>query len=196
MKLRKTKNTYILIRHGEAHHNVKNVISSTYESSFHYPLTVHGITQIVDLVQSLPEIDLIVSSDYLRTNQTAEIVRSAYPEALITFDPRLRERFMGDFEGKSYQKSVEALDEKPQQWSLSLYHTEPYSKVASRALRVIDDLERQYYHKTIVLVSHKVPLTIIQRFLLGYEGNELSPAHHLQASPLVVGDFVIHSYGL
>lgn len=196
METRKTKNTYILIRHGEAHHNVKNIISSTYESSFEYPLTVHGITQIVDLVQTLPKIDLIVSSDYLRTNQTAEIVRSAYPEALISFDPRLRERFMGDFESKPYAKSVQCLADKPQQWSLSLFGTEPYSKVASRALRVIDDLEGQYYKKTIVLVSHKVPLTIIQRFLLGYEGKELSPAHELSIPPLVVGDFVVHGRGL
>lgn len=196
MNIRKTKNTYILIRHGEAHHNAHNIISSTYESSMRFPLTVHGIAQILELVQTLPEIDLIVSSDYLRTNQTAEIVRSAYPEAFITFDPRLRERFMGDFEGKSYQKSVEALDEKPQQWSLSLFNTEPYSQVAVRALKVIDDLEREYYHKTIVLVSHKVPLTIIQRFLLGYEGKELSPVHMLTIPPLVVGDFVIHSHGL
>ena len=196
MKSRKTKNTYILVRHGEAHHNLRNIISSTYESSFKYPLTVHGITQIVDLVQSLPEVDLIISSDYLRTNQTAEIVRSAFPNALISFDPRLRERFMGEFEGKLYQKSVECLGDKPQQWSMSLFGTESYSKVASRALRVIQDLEGQYYHKTIVLVSHKVPLTIIQRFLLGYEGKELSPSHELSISPLVVGDFVVHSHGL
>ena len=195
MEKRKTKNTYILIRHGEAHHNIRNIISSTYESSFKYPLTVHGITQIVDLVQTLPNIDLIVSSDYLRTNQTAEIVRSAYPDALISFDPRLRERFMGDFEGQPYTKSVESMGGKPQQWSMSLFHAESYSHVASRALRVLNDLENQYYKKTIALVSHKVPLTIVQRFLLGCDGKELSPAHELSIPPLVVGDFVIHGRG-
>jgi isoleucyl-tRNA synthetase/8-oxo-dGTP pyrophosphatase MutT (NUDIX family) len=72
----KSKNTYTFIRHGEAYSNIEGVISVIKEND--KGLTENGKKQIQEIANNLKGenkiFDLIISSPYKRTEQTAEIL--------------------------------------------------------------------------------------------------------------------------
>ena len=69
------KNQYFILRHGEALNNLKKIFSC-WPEKFHCPLTLNGQKQIKEIAKKLEKqkIDLIFTSDLLRTKQTAEII--------------------------------------------------------------------------------------------------------------------------
>ena len=68
--VKKSGNKYFLMRHGEAGHNVKNILDLTGDPNNH--LTEKGRKQIKEA--KLDGIDLVFSSPFLRSRETAEIV--------------------------------------------------------------------------------------------------------------------------
>ncbi|MBX4200650.1 histidine phosphatase family protein, partial [Candidatus Parcubacteria bacterium] len=87
----KLNNTYYLLRHGQAISNVENIVSS-WPELFENPLTEKGRGQVEEAAKKLQgkQIDIIISSDILRTKETAQIVAKTLGLP-IEFDPRLRE---------------------------------------------------------------------------------------------------------
>ncbi len=92
----KLKNKYFLMRHGQALSNVKNLISC-WPEAFYNGLTPKGRLEVEKAVKSLKNknIDLIFSSDLLRTKQTAEMIAKEL-KLSPRYDKRLREvKFSG-----------------------------------------------------------------------------------------------------
>ena len=96
----KLNNQYYIFRHGEAVSNKKN-ISSCWPEKFLNPLTKNGKQQIKKAILKIKKlkIDLIFSSDILRTKQTTEIIVKAL-KLRIKFEKRLIEIKTGIFNGK------------------------------------------------------------------------------------------------
>ncbi len=71
----KLLNNYFILRHGEARSNRDGFLSSWPEKK-HNPVTEKGKKQIQKVIPKLKKekIDLIFSSDLLRTKQTAQMV--------------------------------------------------------------------------------------------------------------------------
>lgn len=95
------------VRHGQTEENVANIIQG------HQPgkLTAVGHEQARRVGKRLGEIefDAIYSSDLGRVVETARYVAD-YQKASITYDPRLRERGAGIFEGLPRQELWNAED--------------------------------------------------------------------------------------
>lgn len=92
----KTPSTFTLVRHGESHGNVLNIIQGQLDS----PLTENGERQAAELAASLRDrtFDLAFSSDLLRARRTTEIVALERQLAVNT-TILLREHTMGSMEG-------------------------------------------------------------------------------------------------
>lgn len=162
-RIKKSGNTYLLMRHGEAETNAQGIISGS-ETLYH--LTERGRTQALESAKRLSgrTIDLIITSPMLRTRETAEIVRAYLgltPEQVIV-DPRIREINPGAFEGRSvadyraaYPESADFLDTAPE-------GGETKSDVRQRVGEFIYDLEARYQGKTILIVSHGSPTWTLQ----------------------------------
>ena len=75
-KTKKSGNTYLVMRHGEAESNVRNIVSSKVEGSEAFGLTQNGRTQVETAAQNLETkgVDMIIVSPFARTRETAEIV--------------------------------------------------------------------------------------------------------------------------
>jgi broad specificity phosphatase PhoE len=90
--------TFYLIRHGETEFNVRGITQGHVDS----PLTENGITQAKEAAKLLKDIhfDAIFSSDLLRAQKTAEIIRAERDLAIQTTH-LLRERNFGAGDGKT-----------------------------------------------------------------------------------------------
>ena len=155
------KNKYYLIRHGQALSNVKSVCSC-WPETFENPLTETGVSMVQASVHILRDknIELIFSSDILRAKQTAQIVGEALglePK----FDERLREINFGIYNGSTitgfdshYPDAQARFDETPE-------GGENYADITNRMADFVKDIDGQYQDKTILIVSHEVPLTLL-----------------------------------
>jgi len=95
-------NRYYLMRHGESLANRRGIIVSAPENAIDdYGLTARGAEQVMQaaLNTRLDRNAIIVSSDFKRARETAEIMQNVIDTVeAIQFDTKLRERGFGQFE--------------------------------------------------------------------------------------------------
>jgi isoleucyl-tRNA synthetase len=164
--VKKSGNQYFVMRHGEADHNVKNILSSKSDNPHH--LTPKGEAAVARAVAGLAgsDIDLIIASPFVRTRETAAIAQKALglkSEQLLT-DERLRELQVGSFEGQS---AAVAYAGQP--------GVETHAQVRCRVKELIYELENQYQNKKILLVTHDSPARELADTADSFELAELRP---------------------
>jgi probable phosphoglycerate mutase len=159
------KNRYYGFRHGESQANVEGVIvSDPALGTVRYGLTEKGRRQVHCSISSAGDLDsqtLVVSSDFKRAVETAEIIKEVLGTDPVVLDERLRERDFGGWEGQTLASYAEA-------WLQDAYSpdqpgngTESADAVRLRMQEVIESLEEQYAARNIILVSHGDPLMIL-----------------------------------
>ncbi len=114
-------------------------------------------------------IDRILSSDLQRCLETARAIEGGRGIP-IEVDPRLRERAMGDFEGRLHEELVEALERIAEREGTTFFDARPPNgeslmDVWIRIQPVVEDL-RQSYGSTVV-VTHGGTATLLLAGLLG-----------------------------
>jgi broad specificity phosphatase PhoE len=150
----KLNNQYYLLRHGEARSNKIRIFSS-YPEKFHNPLTNYGKNQIEKLAQKFKKekIDLIFSSDLLRTKQTAEIVAKQL-KLKINFDRRLREINFGAFNNQAEDGWVCFFENEKEKYTKRPKNGENFRDVRKRSLEFLKFINGKYKNKKILIVSH------------------------------------------
>ncbi|OHA90563.1 MAG: hypothetical protein A2832_01040 [Candidatus Zambryskibacteria bacterium RIFCSPHIGHO2_01_FULL_44_22b] len=130
--VKKSGNRYFVMRHGEALNNAKNILDLTGDPENH--LTEKGKDEAKLATEKLrsQKIDLVVSSPFLRTKETARIVQKELklPDSAVIFDERLHE--IGPEEGGK--------------------------EVRRRMGESLFELEKRYANKNILLISHGFPI--------------------------------------
>ncbi len=167
------KNRYYAFRHGESMANVEGIIVSNPDVGIHrYGLSEKGRVQVQASAEKLAELiqdAVIVSSDFLRAVETAELVRAALGTDSIRLDVRLRERFFGKWDGMHYLNYSEAWEQDEINAELEMNGAESANAVRRRMEDVIASLETDFFDRNLVLVSHGDPLRLIQASLCGLE---------------------------
>jgi isoleucyl-tRNA synthetase len=152
----KPKNTYYVMRHGEAHSNVTGMLDKGTDLKNH--LTEKGVAQVEVAAKNLHDknIDMIFASPVVRGMETAEIVARELGLP-VSFDERLREYDMGIYDGKSREEyfasfttSFVAFDARPE-------GGETHRDMMHRMMAIVYELESKYEGKTILLVTHGGP---------------------------------------
>jgi broad specificity phosphatase PhoE len=168
-------NNYFALRHGESRANVANIIVSDPRDGERgeYTLTAKGEKQIIAAVEQakskniLDESTVIYASPFSRCKRSAEIARELLlVKDEVHFDDRLRERWFGAWE-KTNTANYEKI------WSVDYNRTgyeehdaESADHVRERAVFLIEELEKTYARKNILLVSHGDVLQILQTTFL------------------------------
>jgi len=161
-------------RHGEARNNHENMLNSdvNYRS---YTLTEKGRADIAADAEKLKQqgkvFDLIITSDFERTLETAKIFAKVFNAEIIQ-DGRLREVGMGEFDGQpdlpdgpfvKIRNNFEA-------WHHDSPHgIESFDSMRGRVEECLDEIKQKYAGKKVMIVTHGDPLRVIQ----GY-GTDLS----------------------
>ncbi|HEX9502796.1 MAG TPA: class I tRNA ligase family protein [Patescibacteria group bacterium] len=157
------KNTFYFVRHAESEKNVLNVISNSIEKD-RFGLSKEGLSQAENLARQIKElgIDLIFTSDFLRTRHTAEILAKKIGLEIKT-DERLREYNVGEFEGKSEKEWQNEFANKHDLWTEAPKGGETWAEVQKRMVDFVNEVNQKYEGKKILVVGHGDPLLVLMR---------------------------------
>jgi len=150
------KNTYYVMRHGEAHSNEKGVLETKGDLTNH--LTEKGKQQVTDSLSYIKTlgVDVIIASPFLRTQETAHIVSSMLGIPIVT-DEKIREYDLGDFDGRPATEYLEHFGHTYLQYDTRPPHGETHREMMHRSMKALVELEEKYEGKTILLVTHGGP---------------------------------------
>lgn len=158
METLRLKNHYYLLRHGESEANRSGIIVSRPEVGIsQFGLTGVGVEQVTTCAFNtrLGPNTVIVSSDFRRTLETAEIFNKVIScNKPVETAIELRERHFGDWDGSdvnNYQ-TVWSRDLDPSNDGAN--GVESVNDVLQRFLTLIMKLETQHQNQQILLVSH------------------------------------------
>jgi isoleucyl-tRNA synthetase len=168
-------NNYYILRHAENTHQVKfkDKIYPDLKQNMQIQLTSKGRNQIKDLLPKLrkSEIDVIYSSDFARTKETADIVAQDL-NVKVRIDKRMRDINLGVYHG-SFKKDLhkelpieERFDKKPK-------NGETWLDCKKRTLSFIKSINKRHKGKNILLVGHGDPLWLLEGAMKGSSKKEL-----------------------
>ncbi|MDP3991008.1 MAG: class I tRNA ligase family protein [Candidatus Nealsonbacteria bacterium] len=165
-------NNYYFLRHGESLKNIKKV-NSCWPETIKYPLTKKGKKQIEKAAKELKnkKIDLIFSSDLLRTKQTAEIIAKEL-KAKVIYDQSLRDYNVGIFNNQSPKKIWEYVVENNNIFYKKAPRGESWTDLKKRMFQFIKKVDKKYSDKNILIISHEGPLSLLEASLKGTDNKE------------------------
>ncbi|KPJ71720.1 hypothetical protein AMJ50_01130 [Parcubacteria bacterium DG_74_3] len=188
---RKLRNKYFILRHGESTHQVEkpNIVYYWPEDKPPAPLTKKGKEQIKKRARSLKNknIDLIFSSDAQRTKETANIVAQELG-LRVYHDKRLRDINWGIYQGKSTQEAWEYyyhnMEEKFEKFPPQ---GESWGQLKERMIDFVQDIDKKYREKNILIVSHGDPLWLLDSWAKELDKKEMIK-NRKSGCPIKIGD--------
>jgi broad specificity phosphatase PhoE len=173
----KLRNQYFILRHGESLRNIEKR-ASCWPEKIKSPLTEKGIKQIKKAAKELKKkkIDLIFSSDLLRTRQTAEIV-SKEIGVKVKLDKRLRESNVGILNNKPIdeigrfwdkERNLSPLEYYKKRFKIAPDKGENYVHLEKRIFDFFKETEKKHEGKNILIVSHQRPITLLEKAVNNY----------------------------
>jgi len=179
------------MRHGKSKANKQGIILSHPDAgTTDYGLVEEGRKQAENSVTQAKSSDLldsetvIVSSDFTRARETAEIVREILGASEIIFTPKLRERYFGLWEKKHSKHYQDVWDEDAKDAFHTIHDVESTADVLDRTTALVQDLEKEYSGKKILLVSHGDALQILQTAFENVDSSEHRTLRHLETAEI------------
>ncbi len=154
------------VRHGETEYNKKALITGHTDE----PLNEEGIQQAEDTIPLLSNYTEIYCLDLIRCRQTADVLNKNLG-LNIKYDSRLRERNLGNLEGKTWDY-FDALDpslrekDRNQEFDYVPFGGESVGQVTERLLSVISDIKNEQNNSgTVLMVAHGGIIRLLYKLL-------------------------------
>ncbi len=164
------RNNFFLVRHGQSEGNIDGNKINCKEKDVN-PLTEEGRRNAKDMAKTVSSenIDIIITSPFLRTRQTVEIIADeiGFDKSKIIIDDRIGEVFVDGFDGKSWEEFLANFTSMKDRFERSIGGSETWNEVAERVMRFMYDINAKYEGKNILVVGHGAPLNLI---FLGSKG--------------------------
>jgi broad specificity phosphatase PhoE len=164
----------IFMRHGEATHNVKEIISD--KSIYDSRLTNHGINQVRQSIKKLDgKIDTIYVSPLPRTIETANLVAKNFPDSRIAIDDRIREIDYGKYSGQSNNSDLDKTRQKQIGGDYFVRFGgsgENKYDIESRVCNFLEECRHDNSsNSTILIISHGIIISFIKRLINAPRGH-------------------------
>lgn len=175
LKQKYSTNKYLILRHGETINvadKEKNIYSK--KEDFSLGLTEKGEKQIKALAKRLKKekIDLIFSSDYFRTKETAKIIAQELG-LLVKHNKRLRDVKLGIYQGKKKKELYQSFSDIKERFYKKPKGGEDWLHCRKRMINFITGIDKKYQNKKILIISHGDPLWLLEGVFLGLSQQEL-----------------------
>jgi len=165
------KNSFYVVRHGEADNNVLGVISSDPKRPHH--LTDKGRAQVKEAAEKLKgkKIDLIYVSPFVRTQETAKIIADVlnFDQTKLITDDRIHEVYGGELDmhpdaeyQRIFESDIEKFDKKP-------LGGENYTEIKNRMTEFVYDINSKHVGKNILIVTHNTPACLMFAGVMGLD---------------------------
>lgn len=156
-----------LVRHGEVH-NPDGILYGRIPG-YHLSELGHQMAEAAAQQLAGHPVTGLFASPLQRAQESAQPWAAAFDLEVVT-DERLIEP-NNRFEGKKFEFGPQVLT-KPQSWPWILNPFkpswgEPFASVADRMLAIIEHAHESVDDGEVVLVSHQMPIVMVQRFLSG-----------------------------
>ena len=137
-----------VVRHGEVPSNTNRIISGSNNEE----LTEKGIQQALKIKEQIKDVqfDAVFCSPVLRAKQTASIIAPDYD---IIFDNRLQERDPGNMLGHK-RDEIDKSEWNSLDKEVTIYNGESLLAGIHRAKKFMDDIEKKYKDKVILIITH------------------------------------------
>ena len=152
-------NKYFVMRHGQAESNLLGVESSDYKNNHH--LTDKGKKEAAASFKKLKNIDMIFSSDFVRTRETAEIAVKQLGIRKIFYDKRLREVDAGILNNRPTREYGKYFSSNEEKFIKPAPKGENLTDLKNRMSEFIYDIEEKYSGKNILIISHEYPIWLL-----------------------------------
>lgn len=149
------QNTYYIVRHGKAKNNELGIESCKIETQKDFGLIPEGREKVSQEAQKYKNFDLIFSSPFRRTQETASFFAET-PHCSVIVDDRLVDIDLGDLDLQAYEVSGACIKEHPSV-DYVYQNGESFSHVLERLLDFLKNIDAKYQNKKILIVSHGVP---------------------------------------
>ena len=167
-KTKQSNNKYFVMRHGEAENNAKNIYSSNQEINH---LTGKGRAEVLKTVQDFKNIKItkIISSPFLRTRETGEIVADhiGFPKEKIIYDQRIRELEFGDFAERPVSDYWDYMKDKVWEFDTKVPGGESFQDGKKRFGDFLYDIDKENQNETILIISHGLSVELIPAIIEG-----------------------------
>lgn len=166
------KNKYTLLRHGQTIYQ-KEGRKENYEpdSPHKLELTEEGKQMVRDSAEKLKDknIDIIFASPFLRTKQTAQITAEVigYDKERIIYDDKIVDINLGEFMGQPMDESTKFYFDGTGSFDNRPKNGESWNDVLKRVKSFLDEVEKKYKDKNILIVSHADPIWLLAGYLRG-----------------------------
>lgn len=149
------KNRLFIVRHGKAKNNELGIESCKMETQLAFGLTEEGRDVVQKEAQNYKDFDVIYSSPFRRTQETAAIFAES-SHCPVFLDDRLVDVDIGDFDLHSYESSAAYIKAHP---GNDFVHPngESYLQTFARLVECIQEIDSRYEGKKILIVSHGFP---------------------------------------
>ena len=189
LKIEPLTNRYFIMRHGRSLANQLELIVSSPENGVEsYGLDDKGREQVIDSVEAtkaILDVSLIISSDFKRAQETAEITHDLLSlNEDIVFHKLLRERFFGDLELTSSDNYQSVWDEDGLDATHTKFGVESVGAVMDRATSLIATLEGYFTETSFLLVSHGDVSQILQAAFNKLPASEHRSVPHLNTAEI------------
>lgn len=153
-----------LVRHGETEWNRQGILQGWLDS----PLTEEGKMAALNLQRELKEVefDYVFASDLGRAIKTAKLIA---PNKLIQPDTRLREIFLGEWQGQQVDTLLQTMSY--QTYIHAPHHFKPtnqesFASVTNRMMDCLEDISSG--GGIILVVSHGVAIMCLLAHIKGF----------------------------
>ncbi len=181
-----SENNFYFLRHGQAEHNLTDIIAAGPERGIHISkLTQKGIAQAEEAGKNIKKmlgkgkLDLIITSPYYRTKQTAKAV-AKHTKAKLIFDKRLVEIDTGVFNWRNVREFHKFFENPLERFTKSPAGGENLNDVKRRMFRAILDINTEYSGKNILIVSHGDPLWVLEGAMRGMANEEILKSDYIE----------------
>jgi isoleucyl-tRNA synthetase len=161
-KFSKAKNTYQVMRHGEAQNNVDGILSAKADAP--HSLTAKGKDQVGKAAEQLKnqKFDLVFISPFLRTRQTTEILKEklGWTDDMIHVDDRLKELDSGEWDGRDVKDFIAQFPSNTR-FENTPKGGENYADIKKRMGSFLYEAEKKYEGKNILIITHETPALLL-----------------------------------
>ncbi len=187
-------NIFYIVRHGQTDWNVLGKTQGHGNSD----LTEKGINQAKSLANSLKNenIDLIFSSNLKRAYDTAKIIGDTI-NLKVTETEALREMGFGVWEGllvdeikKNHKDTYKIWRETPH--LVNIKGGETLQLIKERTDKFIDELNKKYENKKILIVSHSITVRVI---LLSFLNSDIRNIYRIKQDNTALNIVESRDYG-
>jgi len=156
----------MFVRHGQTISNIKDICDD--DPSKKTALTIKGEAQAQKVAEVLKnkKIDIIFTSEFFRTNETANIINQ-YHNVKIKIDKRLDDRRTG-FTGESERTFLKFLIDSGDFWNVKHKNGESFEEEKKRMISFIKNLKKLPC-ENVLIVTHMEPIQLIRGYFKGLE---------------------------